>query len=127
MTIAGFVPGPHLVDSLLDGGFRFAEMSHKGSILLLPTGVFSWHPRDVREIAAKSFDQVISLRASIDFLLIGTGENVVRLHEEVSWALRESKVRWDVMTTMAAARTYNIMLAENRRVAASLIAVGIKS
>ena len=34
MTDGGFVPGRHLVDAIMDGGFRFAEMSHSGSIIL---------------------------------------------------------------------------------------------
>ena len=32
----GFVPGRHLIDAFGDGGFRFAEMSHRGSILATP-------------------------------------------------------------------------------------------
>lgn len=123
MTATGFVSGCHLVDAILDGGFRFAEMSHTGSIILLPSGVFAWLQRGLDEMKVSSFDQVVALKDKIDFLLVGTGETVIRLPEAVRWALKESNVRCDVMSTAAAARTYNIMLAENRRVAAALIAV----
>ena len=38
----GFVPGRHLLDAVGNGGFRFAEMSHRGSILILPSGIYAW-------------------------------------------------------------------------------------
>ena len=56
-------------------------------------------------------------------LLIGTGRNIVPLPEPLVWRLRDPGMRIDVMQTGAAARTFNILLAENRRVAAALIAV----
>lgn len=123
MTNAGFVPGRHLIDSILDGGFRFAEMSHSGSILLLPSGVFAWLPQSVNEISVSSFEQVVASKLKVDFLLVGSGDTTFRLPETVRWAFNASNIRCDVMSTAAAARTYNIMLAENRRVAAALIAV----
>ena len=48
---------------------------------------------------------------------------LVPLTEPVRWRLREAGIRHDVMQTAAAARTYNILLAENRQVAAALVAV----
>lgn len=123
MTPAGFVPGRHHIDAILDGGFRFAEMSHNGSILLLPHGVFAWSPQGINEVLVSSFDHVLASRDEVDFLLVGSGETMLRLPEAVRWAFSASNIRCDVMSTAAAARTYNIMLAENRRVAAALIAV----
>lgn len=120
----GFVPGRFAIDAYGRGGFRFAEMSHRGSILALPSGIHAWPVTAAGEIDAEAFRQVLSERRDIDVLLIGTGENPYPLAEGVRWALREAGIGFDVMTTGAAARTYNIMLGEKRRVAAALVAVG---
>ena len=127
MTDGGFVPGRHLVDAIMDGGFRFAEMTHSGSIILIPTGVFAWSPRSVREISSRSFDKIISQKTAIDFLIIGCGDMPVRLADEILWPLKENGIRIDTMSTAAAARTYNVMVSENRRVAAALICVKISA
>ena len=69
------------------------------------------------------FTPVLDESAAIELLLVGTGGDVVPLPEQVRWRLRETGIRHDVMQTGAAARTYNILLVENRQVAAALIAV----
>ena len=59
----------------------------------------------------------------IDFVLIGTGEKIHRLAEPLLWRFREYQFQFDMMATLAAARTYNVLVAEQRRVAAALIAL----
>jgi uncharacterized protein len=120
----GFVPGRHLIDSYGAGGFRFAEMSHRGSILALPSGVRAWEVSSARELTEASFAPVFAEAEAIDLLLLGTGVDPVPLAEPLRWRFKELAIGLDVMQTGAAARTYNILLAENRKVAAALIAVG---
>lgn len=120
---AGFVPGRHPIDAYGAGGFRFADMSHRGSILVLPSGIKAWTPTAGRGLTVDDFAPVLEESGAIELLLIGTGSDVVPLAEEVRWRLRDAGIRHDVMQTGAAARTYNILLAENRQVAAALIAV----
>ncbi len=119
----GFVPGRHPIDAYGNGGFRFAEMSHKGSILALPAGISKWDVDDARALDEAAFEPVFAQAGEIEILLIGTGRNIVPLPEPLVWRLRDPGMRIDVMQTGAAARTFNILLAENRRVAAALIAV----
>jgi uncharacterized protein len=66
---------------------------------------------------------VLAEGESIALLLIGTGRDVAFVAERIRARLREGGVSVDVMQTGAAARTYNILLGENRRVGAALIAV----
>ena len=120
----GFVPGRFAIDAYGRGGFRFAEMSHRGSILALPSGVHAWPPEDGAVLAPGDFDAVVAERADIDVLLLGTGLDPRPVDDAVRWVLREAGIGLDVMATGAAARTFNIMLGENRRVAAALLAVG---
>jgi uncharacterized protein len=119
----GFVPGRHLIDAYGAGGFRFAEMSHRGSILALPSGIGAWDPTAARGLTPEDFAPVFAESGAIELLLLGTGLDIVPVHEAVRWRFREAGIRFDAMQTGAAARTYNILLAENRQVAAALIAV----
>jgi uncharacterized protein len=119
----GFVPGRHLIDSYGAGGFRFADMSHRGSILALPSGIMAWDVASAKELSGDDFQPIFAEAGAIDLLLVGTGLDPVPLPEPLRWRFKDVRIGLDVMQTGAAARTYNILLAENRKVAAALIAV----
>ena len=118
-----FVPGRHPLDAYGRGGFRFAGMSHRGSILVLPTGIQAWPVSAMGELTSEAFAPVLALAGSVDFMLVGTGNELARLPEALRRRCREAGISVDAMPTGAAARTYNVLLAEDRRVAAGLIAV----
>ena len=120
----GFVPGRHLIDSYGAGGFRFADMSHRGSILALPSGIMAWSARSAADFSVEAFAPVFAEADRIDTLLIGTGLDPASIPEALRSRLKEARVGVDSMQTGAATRTYNILAAENRRVAAALLAVG---
>jgi uncharacterized protein len=119
----GFVPGRHLIDSYGNGGFRFGDMSHRGSILALPGGVHKWSPAAMPELTLASLAPLMSESATIDFLLIGTGADIAFIPKALREALKAKGIVVEGMATPAAARTYNVLVAEARRVAAALIAV----
>lgn len=120
----GFAPGRHQIDSYGQGGFRFADMSHKGSILALPSGIVAWPVLSASAIRAADLRAALDEMPKIDFLLVGTGLEIIPLSAELRQPFREAGISIDAMQTGAAARTYNILVAENRRVGAALIAVG---
>ncbi|MDP4023861.1 MTH938/NDUFAF3 family protein [Methylobacterium sp. NEAU 140] len=119
----GFVPGRHIIDTYGNGGFRFAGMSHRGSILLLPSGVRAWVPTAPGEIDRGALRPIQAEAADIELLLVGTGLEIAAIDPALRGWLKNFGVGLDVMQTGAAARTYNILVAENRKVAAALIAV----
>ena len=116
-------PGRALIDAYGNGGFRFAEMSHRGSLLLLPSGIYGWPVSAFEEADAALFEQVFAERAAVDYLLFGTGERQHRPPEPVRAAFAAADMGLEFMDTGAACRTYNVLLAEDRPVAAALIAV----
>ena len=116
-------PGRAPIEAYGNGGFRFADMSHRGSILALPSGIEAWPPAAPDEITAASLSRVLDESASIEILLIGTGEALVPLSRESRAALRGAGIEAELMGTGAAVRTYNVLLSESRSVAAALIAV----
>ena len=116
-------PGRAPIDAYGNGGFRFADMSHRGSLLCLPSGIHGWQPADPAAIATQDLSQVLAEAEGIEILLVGTGSEIKRLSPALRAALREAGISADPMSTGAAVRTYNVLLAEDRAVAAALIAV----
>src|SRR4029078_5078136 len=111
------------VDAYGNGGFRFAGMSHRGSLLCLPDGIWAWPINDVTELDEAALAAVFDRAESIAVFLIGAGRDPWALSDKLRQRFRELSLSVDAMTTGAAVRTYNILLAENRRVGAGLIAV----
>lgn len=119
----GFVPGRHALDAFGAGGFRFAGMSHRGSILALPSGIRIWPVTRFSEVTADSLSAVLDEAGSIDFLLIGAGHDIAFVPAALRERFRAAGIAMEGMATGAAARTYNVLVGEDRRVAAALIAV----
>lgn len=120
----GFVPGNHVIEAYGNGGFRFAGMSHKGSVIVMSTGVHAFKATLPSEITAATLGPVFEAEAgSIELLLVGTGVDLVPLGSALRERLKAAGLRSDPMATGAAARTYNVLMAEGRRVAAALLAV----
>jgi uncharacterized protein len=119
---------PHLprsapIDAYGNGGFAFADMSHRGSLLCLPDAIWAWPVTKPSEIDEYSLSRVFAAANGIDTLIIGTGTDVWVASSALREALRRVHVGLDSMQTGPAIRTYNIMIGERRRVAAALIAV----
>lgn len=119
---------PHLprsaaIDAYGRGGFAFAGMSHRGSLLCLPDAVWAWEVTKPDEIDKYSLRRVFDAASSIDTLILGTGNAVWLPPAELRSALRTVQVVLDSMQTGPAIRIYNVMIGERRRVAAALIAV----
>ena len=116
-------PGRAPIEAYGNGGFRFADMSHRGSILVLPSGIEAWPVRSSAEIALATLGRLIAEAASIEILLLGTGDTMSPLPREARAALEAAGLFPDLMSTGAAVRTYNVLLSEERAVAAALVAV----
>jgi uncharacterized protein len=119
---------PHLprsapIDAYGNGGFAFADMSHRGSLLCLPDAIWTWPVIKAAEIDEYTLSRVFAAANKIDALIIGTGTEVWVAPNRLREAFRNVHVSLDSMQTGPAIRTYNIMIGERRRVAAALIAV----
>jgi uncharacterized protein len=119
---------PHLprsapIDAYGKGGFAFAGMSHRGSLLCLPDAIWAWEVTRPEQIDKYSLARVFAAANSIDTLIVGTGTSVWIAPSDLRSALRALHVTLDTMQTGPAIRTYNIMMGERRRVAAALVAV----
>lgn len=123
MTKEAYYPEPQELDAYGNGGFRFGEFSHKGSLLILPSGIYGWPHRFFQDINPAAFDQLFAETPPPEFLILGTGQSQLFPNLLLQRAFIEAGIGLEVMDTGAAARTYNILFGEGRNVAAALLAV----
>ncbi|HEX2115064.1 MAG TPA: Mth938-like domain-containing protein [Alphaproteobacteria bacterium] len=106
------------------GGFRVDGESFRGSVIVLPDGVVAWDASEIAAVTLDSLQPVVAAAREVEILLIGSGERFALATPALRGALQAQGIAVDSMDTGAACRTYNVLRAEGRRVAAALIAVG---
>lgn len=122
MDITPLVPaGRQIIKGYGDRGFTITDIRWEGSVLVFPERTLAWPVASVDEVTAASLAPVVE--AAPDLLLLGCGRAMATVSSELRAQLRQAGVRVEVMDTGAACRTFNVLLAEDRRVAAALIAV----
>jgi len=117
------LPRQTLIDAHGGGGFRFAGMSHRGSLLSLPDGIWAWPVETPAALTDEALALVFARAGDLDFFILGTGGGPWIVPEVLRSRFRATQISLDAMTTGAAVRTYNVMLMESRRVGVGLIAV----
>jgi uncharacterized protein len=120
---APHLPRQALIDAHGGGGFRFAGLSHRGSLLCLPDGIWAWPVTEPAQASEETLARVFAQTGELDFFVFGTGAAPWIMPEPLRARFRAAHISLDTMTTGAAVRTYNVMLMENRRVGAGLIAI----
>jgi uncharacterized protein len=112
------------VDAYGDGGFRLSGARHEGSVLILNDEARAWSVASMAELTPEAFDPVIAAgREAVEFVLLGTGGANALPPRPVREALQRAGIGLEFMDTPSAARLYNILTAEGRRLACALIAV----
>jgi uncharacterized protein len=119
----GYYPRQVPIDAYGNGGFRFAGLSHRGSLLCLPGGMFAWEAKLPGDVTLASLAPVFEAADQLDVLLIGLGGDIAGLDPVIRAALKEHRVIVEAIATGGAVRTYNVLLAEDRAVGAALLAV----
>lgn len=116
--------GPLVVASYRGGAFNISGTRHAGSIILLRDRVLPWAVEAHGTIdAAALAETVAGAGAAVELLLIGCGPRLVPVAPALRQALKARGIAVEPMDTGAACRTFNVLTAEERRVAAALIAV----
>ncbi len=103
-----------------EGSVLVNQQRWERSVIVLPDRLITdWAPRSVAELTEADFALLASLGAEI--VLLGTGPTLRFPAPVLSQVLTRQGIGLEVMDSFAAARTYNILLAEGRRVAAALL------
>ncbi len=111
------------IDHYGDGGFRICGERYEGSVIVTPEQVRPWSVSVMAELTVTSVADIFSADPPIDLLLIGCGARIAQMPADVRVALKAKAIFADAMDTGAACRTYNVLMAEERRVAVALIAI----
>lgn len=121
---AAHYPYRAAIDAYGNGGFRFADMSHRGSLIIVPSGIYAWDVSSIDEVTADTCAAFLKeMPRPAGFVLLGTGarHHIPPAHIRALFA--DAGLGLEAMTTGAACRTFNVLLAEGRDVGAGLIAV----
>ena len=121
--MTAFHPGRVTIDGYGNSGFRFASMSHRGSILVTAAGIHDWRPRLVAGITTDDLVPLGEEKEPFDLFILGSGRQMEMPSKSIRSILTNICSSLEVMSTGAAVTTYNILFAEGRRVSAGLIAV----
>jgi uncharacterized protein len=115
--------GPPPIDSYGGGGFRLSGVFHVGGLALTPSGAEVWAVDGPEAMTVAAFQTFIDRAAEVDVLLVGMGTEIAPLPAEARAALEAAGIGVEIMSTPSACRTFNVLLAEDRLVAAALVAV----
>ena len=112
------------IDAYGGGGFRLSGAWHAGSLLILGDQALAWPVTGLGELTAESLAPVVAAgRAEVEFLLLGVGARNAQPPRAVREAFADAGIGLEFMDTPAAARLYNVLTSEGRRLACALIAV----
>jgi len=124
VEVTSAVPtGRQLIQAYRAGGFTVAGMRHDGSLLVMPERTLAWPVSALAAITLESMAPITQADPAIELLILGCGETFALAPPALRDGLRGQGIVVEAMATAAAYRTYNVLLAEDRRVAAALIAL----
>jgi uncharacterized protein len=112
VDFAGRLP----VEGYGPGFFRVGGVVHEGPLALMPDGPRPW-------AGLGDFTPFLERADAIDVLLVGVGAEVAALAADARARLEAAGIGVEAMATPPACRTYNVLLSEERRVAAALMPV----
>jgi len=124
MDVTPLVPqGRQIIESYGNGGFKVTGEAFQGSVLVLPETTSAWPLTDIDEMDLASLEQAFAAEPPVEVLLIGCGRSMAFIDPDLRAAASARGVALEPMDTGAACRTFNVLVMEDRRVAAALIAV----
>jgi uncharacterized protein len=126
MDVTPLIPvGRQIIQSYSGGRFKISGQHYDGAVIVLPDAVIEWQVAGSPEdFSLQSFIQAEKMAGELDVVLVGTGARMEFIGPGLRHALKQKGIAVDFMDTGAACRTYNVLMAEGRRVAALLLPVG---
>ncbi|HEX2582351.1 MAG TPA: MTH938/NDUFAF3 family protein [Dongiaceae bacterium] len=126
MDVTPLIPaGRMIIEAYGNGGFRVSGQRHEGNLLVFPGRTLPWKVLTFVHLSGEDFASVLTAgrAGEVELLLLGTGATLAPVASPIKAVLREAGIVVEPMDTGAACRTYNVLLAEERKIAAALIAI----
>jgi uncharacterized protein len=114
--------GRQMIDRYGEDRFTVSGTVHHGSIIVFTDHTLAWPVGAITEVTLESLQPILAVRESLEVVLLGCGARLTQIPRELRQMLRQSGLAAELMDTGAACRTYNVLAAEERKVAAALIA-----
>jgi len=115
---------PPSIDAYGGGGFRVSGVWRPGSLLIVDDAAADWSATSLDALTPDDFAAVFAApHGVVEFVLLGTGPNQALPPKSVRDAIRARGLGLEFMASEAAARMYNVLAGEGRRMAAALIAI----
>ena len=115
--------GRNIIQSYGNGRFQIGEKQFDHSVLVFPDHITPWAPIDINNLSLEDFSQVLTVVPVVELLLLGCGKTTWFIPIPLREELKEKGLVMEPMDTGAACRTYNVLLGEDRRIAAALMLV----
>ena len=114
--------GAKIIQAYADGQFRISGEVYNSAVVVFESRVVSWDvSKSIDALELPDFDALIGMKDEADVFLLGTGKVMSFLSPEIRHELKSKGLHLEMMDTGAACRTYNVLMAEGRRVAAALL------
>ncbi len=118
--------GQQIIQSYSGGVFKVSGQVYDHAVIVSPDESSKWSVGDVTDVSGlteEHFSVFIDQSDDIDVLLLGTGADIAFLSADIRRSLRKQGLLVEMMDTGAACRTYNVLMAEGRRVVCALLPV----
>jgi uncharacterized protein len=112
-------PGRQVIERYSAEGFRISGVIHRGAVLVFPQHTLAWEDAGP-ELSLAGLAPVVE-HGGLRILLLGMGRRMGPVAAELRAGLREAGIAVEAMDTGAACRTFNVLLGEDRMVAAALL------
>ena len=115
--------GYQLIQSYGNGRFTISGQTYDHPVIIFPEQTVVWQPVDLTKPTLEAFSSVFDAAPPVDILLIGCGSVTLFIPPLFREKIKKKGVVLEPMDTGSACRTYNVLLTEERRVAAALVPV----
>ena len=122
MDVTPLIPeGRQIIQGYSANGFRVNGQSFDGAIIVTPLQTAPWTAKSFADLTENDFEALAANANDIDVVLLGSGARGEFFPPKLRTALKQKGLTVETMDTGAACRTYNVLMAEGRRVAAALM------
>jgi len=125
MDVTPLIPqGSQIIQAYSGGAFRVSGQAFTGPVVVMVEKTFAWPVANLSEpLTIDDFSILFPETENLDVVLVGCGARMGAIPFPLRQALKERGLAVEFMDTGAACRTYNVLMAEGRRVAAALLPV----
>ncbi|MDC0190580.1 Mth938-like domain-containing protein [Rhodospirillales bacterium] len=117
------IEGRNIIQSYGNGKFQISDKEYDHSVLVFSDQIIPWAPIDTNNLIIDDFKKVLEVGPIVELLLLGCGKTTWFLPLPLRDELKEMGLVLEPMDTGAACRTFNVLLGEDRKIAAALMLV----